>query len=445
MSHFFVTAPPPGVAQPTRIWVIGDSGDGGVPGGGLKAAAVRNAYLNFTGTRHTDLWLMLGDNAYESGTDLEYQNAVFNMYPTLLRQSVVWPTLGNHDALSADSATQTGTYYDIFTLPKFGEAGGVASGTEAYYSFDFGNIHFIVLDSIETSRAPNGAMLTWLTNDLAATTKPWIIAYWHHPPYSKHSFFDSDNSTTQIEMFEMRKNVLPILEAGGVDLVLTAHAQWYQRSYLIDGHYGLSSSFTAGMKVDGGSGRVDDTGPYEKPALDGAPHKGAVYAIVGSSSRLSDNVEIHPAGYIFLEKFGSLVLDINGNRLDARFIDDTTGVVGDYFTIMKGSTENDFDGDKKTDVGVYRNGAWFILNSNGGYTVVGWGGAAQDVPVQGDYDGDGKSDIAVFRDGAWFILNSSGGSHSWVSEWRGMCRCLGIMMGTGRRMKRCSGTVHGLS
>ncbi len=104
------------------------------------------------------------------------------------------------------------------------------------------------------------------------------------------------------------------------------------------------------------------------------------------------------------------MLDINGNRLDARFIDDTTGVVGDYFTIMKGSTENDFDGDKKTDVGVYRNGAWFILNSNGGNTVVGWGGAAQDVPVQGDYDGDGKSDVAVFRDGVWFILNSSGGS-----------------------------------
>ena len=234
-SHFFATAPPPGVAQPTRIWVIGDSGDAGV-NPGLKAAAVRNAYLSFTGTRHTDLWLMLGDNAYEDGTDGEYQNAVFNMYPTLLRQSVVWPTLGNHDGETADSAFQTGPYYDIFTLPKNGEAGGVASGTEAYYSFDFGNIHFIVLDSFETSRLPQGAMLTWLTNDLAATTKPWIIAYWHHPPYSKGSL-DSD---TDPILKEMRQNVLPILEAGGVDLVLTAHAQWYQRSYLIDGHYGLS-------------------------------------------------------------------------------------------------------------------------------------------------------------------------------------------------------------
>ena len=259
-GHFFVTAPTPGVAQPTRIWVVGDSGTADA-----NAAAVRDAYLNFTGTRHTDLWLMLGDNAYESGTDAEYQKAVFNMYPTLLRQSVLWPSFGNHDGTASNSAGETGPYYNIFTLPRNGEAGGVASGTEAYYSFDFGNIHFIVLDSFESSRAPNGAMLTWLTSDLAATTQPWIIAYWHHPPYSNGAD-GSHNSDTDTRQKQMRQNALPILEAGGVDLVLGGHAHWYQRSYLIDGHYGLSSSFTAGMKVDGGSGRVDDTGPYEKSA-----------------------------------------------------------------------------------------------------------------------------------------------------------------------------------
>ena len=58
---------------------------------------MRNAYLNFTGTTHTNLWLMFGDNAYENGTDSEYQAAVFDMYPTMLRQSVLWPALGNHD------------------------------------------------------------------------------------------------------------------------------------------------------------------------------------------------------------------------------------------------------------------------------------------------------------------------------------------------------------
>jgi hypothetical protein len=132
-NHFFVTSPAAGDSKPTRVWVLGDSGTADA-----NAAAVRDAYLSFTGTRHTDLWLMLGDNAYETGTDSEFQAAVFNMYPSMLRKSVLWPTLGNHDGATANSATQTGPYYDIFTLPKQAEAGGVASGTEAYYSFDYG-------------------------------------------------------------------------------------------------------------------------------------------------------------------------------------------------------------------------------------------------------------------------------------------------------------------
>ena len=60
---------------------------------------------------------MLGDNAYESGTDDEYQAGIFDMYPSYLRTSVLWPTFGNHDAVSSNSSTGTGPYYDIFTLP----------------------------------------------------------------------------------------------------------------------------------------------------------------------------------------------------------------------------------------------------------------------------------------------------------------------------------------
>ena len=181
------------------------------------------------------------------------------MYPTLLRQTVLWPTLGDHDGHTAGSASQSGPYYDIFTLLKQGEAGGVASGTEAYYSFDYANIHFVVLDSVETSRAPSGAMLTWLKNDLAATTQPWVIAYWHYPPYSKglHDF------NSEIRLGEMRQNVLPILEEAGVDLVLSGHSAAYERSFLIDGHYGTFSTFdSATMLVDGGDGRIDGNGAY---------------------------------------------------------------------------------------------------------------------------------------------------------------------------------------
>jgi len=50
-SYFFVTAPAPGTRKKTRIWVIGDSGTANG-----NARAVRNAYTNYTGSSHTDLW-----------------------------------------------------------------------------------------------------------------------------------------------------------------------------------------------------------------------------------------------------------------------------------------------------------------------------------------------------------------------------------------------------
>ena len=325
-NHFFLTAPTPGTPKPTRIWVLGDSGTAN-----SSAQAVRNAYYGFTGTRHTDLWLMLGDNAYSDGTDSQYQAAVFNMYPEMLRKSVLWPTLGNHDGHSADSATQTGPYYDIFTLPKSAEAGGYASGTEAYYSFDQGNVHFIVLDSFDSSRAPGGAMMTWLASDLGGTTQDWIIAYWHHPPYSKGSH-DSDSSSA---LGEMRQYALPILEYGGVDLVLCGHSHSYERSFLIDGHYGTSGTLQPSMILDEGDGRDGGDGAYQKPTTGPAEHEGAVYTVAGSSGKTSGGSLNHPVMFISLNVLGSVVLDVQGSRLDAAFLD-STGVVRDTFTIVKG-------------------------------------------------------------------------------------------------------------
>jgi hypothetical protein len=324
--YSFVTAPAPGTAKPTRVWVLGDSGTAN-----RDALAVRNAYLAFTGARPTDLWLMLGDNAYVTGTDAEYQAAVFDMYPAMLRQSVLWPTIGNHDAFNP------GTYFRIFTLPAAGEAGGIASGTESYYSFDYGRIHFICLDSQISDRAPGGAMLTWLRSDLQQNTLPWVIAFWHHPPYSKGTH-DSD---VELNLVEMRQNANPILEAGGVDLVLTGHSHGYERSFLLDGHYGSSSTLTPGMIRDGGDGRPEGNGAYQKEP---GPHEGAVYAVAGSSGQTGP-VAHHPAMYIGLSALGSLVLDVDhgaggagvdGGRLDATFLR-SDGTVADRFTILKDS------------------------------------------------------------------------------------------------------------
>ena len=153
---------------------------------------------------------------------------------------MLWPTLGNHDGHAADSSTQTGPYYDIFTLPTAAEAGGVASGTEAYYSFDYGNIHFVWLDSYESDRvaarpdARPGSRTTWprprqpTGSSPSGTTRPTARARTTPTPRSSRC--------------EMRQNALPILEAYGVDLVLTGHSHSYERSFLIDGHYGASST-----------------------------------------------------------------------------------------------------------------------------------------------------------------------------------------------------------
>jgi hypothetical protein len=72
-----------------------------------------------------------------------------------------------------------------------------------------------------------------------------------------------------------------------------------------------------------------------------------------------------------------------------------------------------YDGDKKIDYAVFRNGIWYILNSSSGAVRFASFGLAGDLPVPGDYDGDGKTDIAVFRpgEGNWYIWRSSDGGY----------------------------------
>jgi hypothetical protein len=325
-SHFHTS---PTNARPVRAWIIGDSGTSDT-----NAARVRDAYYALTDDRHTDIWLMLGDNAYGSGVDNEYQTAVFSMYTELLRRTVVWPTLGNHDAGddSGDYGNHGAPYLGIFTLPTHGEAGGMASGSELYYSFDYANIHFICLDSFLSDNSTNGPMLTWLRSDMAATDKDWLIAYWHHPPYS----WGTHNSDSEYFLGDTRERFLPILEAYGVDLVLCGHSHNYERSFLLSGHYGRSWTLVSSMVLDSGSGSPGTDGPYRKPSGGLGAHQGAVYAVCGCSGAggLDEGFPRHPAMAVNHGGFGSMILEIDGLQLQASFLR-ASGEIDDAFTIDK--------------------------------------------------------------------------------------------------------------
>ena len=217
-------------------------------------------------------------------------------------------------------------YLDNFTLPQAGEAGGVASGTERYYSFDCAHIHFICLDSMTSGRATNTAMFQWLRSDLEATAQEWIIAFWHHPPYTK----GNHNSDLEPDLVEIRRNFLPLLESHGVDLVLAGHSHCYERSFLLNGHYGLSSTFNATMQVDAGDGRTNGAGAYIKSA-----GSGTVYTVAGHGGQATGGALDHPAMFRSLNELGSLIIDVNSNRLDLQMLG--VSAVGDTFTLIKQS------------------------------------------------------------------------------------------------------------
>ena len=329
-NHYFFTAP--GVSKPTRIWAMGDFGTADLAGD--NGQAVRDAYYNFTDTRHTDVWLMLGDNAYSFGLDDEYQRAVFDRYQDMLRKTVAWSTIGNHETYGSNAVGNI-AYYDIFKGPTAGEAGGAPSGTLHYYSFNHANIHFVCLDSELSSLKHSGPMATWLREDLSSNTNDWLIAFWHSPPYTWGSHNSDTDADTDGHLKYMREIFLPILESYGVDLVLGGHSHNYERSFLIDGHYGKSWTLDPSMLMDAGSGRVDESGAYFKGSSGPDANQGAVYIVAGSSGFATFQNGHHPAMHTALLRTGSLVLDVDGNRLDASFLRDT-GAIEDHFTILKG-------------------------------------------------------------------------------------------------------------
>lgn len=330
---FFKTLPAEGSDDKYRFLVLGDAGTGYI-----EQIQAKNAAIQYNGSNHFDGVLLLGDNAYQSGFDSEYQSNFFdNKYNEIFENTVIWPAPGNHDYNNNIPFSPSPAYFDIFDCPTNGEAGGVPSGTEKYYSFNHGNIHFISLDSYSVPRSNTGAMANWLIQDLQANSLPWIVVYFHHPPYTKGSH-DSDNFFfLDGELVDMRQNIMPILESYGADLILSGHSHSYERSYLIDGHYGNSSTFNSVHQKDDGTGSFPEECPYHKNTENGSGNQGAVYSVVGCSGKLSgvQGSWPHPAmvSYTY-EHVGTMIITVERNRMDAVFLTKDQ-VIYDKFTIVK--------------------------------------------------------------------------------------------------------------
>ncbi len=327
-DHYFVTQRPAGAKTDMRVWVLGDSGKGS--NDQIMVYDAIGDYAKKT-KRPIDHFIHVGDMAYDDGTDWEFQKRFFEPYQAMLRNTVVWPSLGNHEGVTSQGISGSGPYFDAYVVPISGEAGGAPSGTEAYYSFDISEVHFICMDSHDLDRKPDGAMAQWLRADLEQATAKWLIAFWHHPPYSKGTH-DSDTEHREIEM---RESFMPILESAGVDITLTGHSHIYERSMLMDGAY-ATPTVADGVILDDGDGNPQGDGAYEKSeGLN--PNEGSVNIVAGHGGTTNGRMGTMPVMREILIEHGSVMLDIEKDTLTGVMVD-KFGASRDLFSIVKRGT-----------------------------------------------------------------------------------------------------------
>jgi len=202
--------------SPFHFLAFGDSGTG-------SAEQARLAQLMVE--ERPALVLHTGDIVYPSGSFAGYQSRYFNVYQNLMKRAAFFPIPGNHD-YQTDNAW---SYLSVHDLPVEDVP---AADHERYYSYDWGNVHFIALDSnapLTRAANGNGPMLAWLENDLRNARQFWRVAYFHHPPYA-----GGPNERDPLSALA-RSRIVPILEKHNVALVLNGHEHSYQRSWPLRG------------------------------------------------------------------------------------------------------------------------------------------------------------------------------------------------------------------
>ena len=154
---------------------------------------------------HPDFVLTVGDNAYPQGSKELLDSDIFGPYAEVMRTSAWFPTLGNHDVKADDGRAELEAFHSL--------------GNERWYRFTWGNAAFVVLDS-DTSVAPGSPQLRFARKALEHRSC-FRFAAWHHPPWEPAGRPLSPG---------LRRNVVPLVQNHGIQVVFVGHLHAYARS-----------------------------------------------------------------------------------------------------------------------------------------------------------------------------------------------------------------------
>jgi hypothetical protein len=161
-----------------------------------------------------DLTLFVGDIVNDGRNYEDWEKYFFGPGKDFLVNTPFYSCLGNHEYNAS-------WYYDFFAFAP----------PQNFYSFEYGDVHFICLDStdfIKTENYPHSAgemgpgdaQYDFLIHDLQSASAKWKIVFFHYPPYISGGY--------QVE--DLRQ-LCPIMEQYGVDLVFNSHTIVYERSH----------------------------------------------------------------------------------------------------------------------------------------------------------------------------------------------------------------------
>lgn len=292
-DQYFWTAPVIGENTSEKIfWSQADAGVLNSIETGL------NTYLSNNSITKVNGMIAIGDNAYNDGKYGEYIDYFFDSdsYQAQLRKYNLIACMGNHDYYDAGQTTNYTLHpaFNFLKPPILTETGGIASFNGKYYSWDYGDIHFISLDGYNIvngvpSTSSNSSQYKWLVNHLKyvkkekdAGRKKWVIVFSHFPPFSDagHDTFQ-DNNPANEEGIEYRQVYIPLLHQYDVDLCLYGHDHNYYRTNVIhdfNGADGFSATANVWSPNQGKLGR--DSDPYIKTTS----FSGTVHVVQGNGN-----------------------------------------------------------------------------------------------------------------------------------------------------------------